>query len=73
MACQHGREGYCHDEATPAEREAMTVLHRHAYNWALPYGRDEAEQYATRYAANYYQFLDDAPAHNHDRFIELTR
>jgi hypothetical protein len=59
MACEHGREGFCFDEASVGEREHHTFAHAHAYAWAvlrekLP--RDEAEAYATWYAEREYRF-----------------
>jgi hypothetical protein len=75
MTCQHGNEGYCHDEATPAEREAMRSLHEHAFNWALPYGRDEAERYAAAYTAENYAAAaegDVTVSHSHALYEKLT-
>ncbi|AWY06685.1 hypothetical protein SEA_ZETA1847_51 [Microbacterium phage Zeta1847] len=47
LLCQHGREGYCHDDASDAERRAVAFLYEHAYAYALPaLGADEAEGYA---------------------------
>lgn len=71
--CQHGREGYCHDEALPEQREAFDTLHRHAYAWALPAGRDEAETYASAYAAENYAYgIEEAPRHSQELFARLT-
>lgn len=46
--CSHGREGYCYDDASPAEREAVDFVHRHAYDYAVGGGvdHDTAEAYA---------------------------
>ena len=49
--CRHGEAGYCYDDATPAEREAVAYLQHSAYNWALTAGpagtdRDTAEEFA---------------------------
>ena len=32
--CRHGRTGYCHDDALPAEREAVEHLYRHAFDYS---------------------------------------
>jgi hypothetical protein len=70
--CTHGRAGYCHDAATAEERAAFDGLHRHAYEWALPIGRDEAEAYAAAYAAAYFDAPDDAPRHSWDALAKLV-
>lgn len=75
MTCQHGYEGYCHDEATPEQREAMRLLYEHAFNWALPYGRDEAERYAAAYAADNYATAalgELTIGHSHAEYERLT-
>lgn len=56
MTCAHGREGYCHDEATPAERAVFELAHRLAFAWAVGSGveRDLAERFAGHYAAAEY-------------------
>lgn len=70
--CQHGLTGYCHDDATPAERESFAFLHRHAFDWASVDGslyRDEAERYAAWFAAEYYRDpVADVPAHSTDEY-----
>ena len=66
--CRHGHTGYCHDEATPEQRQAFNFLHAHAYAWALPYGRDEAEEYASRFAAQNFDAPDDAGSHSHESY-----
>jgi hypothetical protein len=71
--CQHGHEGYCYDEATHEQREAFDMLHRHAYEWALPAGRDEAEAYAAAYAAENYAYgIEEATRHSQELYDRLT-
>lgn len=63
--CQHGRTGYCHDDATPAERTAFANLYAHAFAWAAKLADvqratlDDAEAYAGWFAARAYND-DDA-------------
>lgn len=54
--CPHGREGYCHDDATPAQRAAFDEAHAFAYAWAVGVHieRDIAEDYAGWYAKRVY-------------------
>lgn len=59
MACEHGREGFCYDEASAEERDRFDLAHRHAYRWAIEKAkliRDEADAYATWYAEREYRF-----------------
>lgn len=57
--CSHGREGFCHDDATPEQRAAFDEAHRLAYAWAIGAGveRDEAEAFAGEYAQREYLWL----------------
>jgi hypothetical protein len=66
VRCSHGQSGYCHDDATLAQRVAFETLHRHAYDWAVGYlgDRDMAERYAGAYASEHYAVPDlDWPGH----------
>lgn len=56
MTCDHGRAGYCHDEATPEQRLALAGAHTFAYAWAVGVGiePDEAEAFAAWYAQRAY-------------------
>lgn len=60
--CSHGREGFCHDEATPEQRGSFDAAHRFAYAWAVSAGveRDDAEAFAGWYAADEYDSPVDA-------------
>jgi len=65
----HGRTGWCHDDATGAERARFAVLHAHAYDWArrasLP--AERAEDYAAWYAEEYVGDADPTDHRNaHD-------
>lgn len=46
--CSHGREGFCYDDALPAERDAIAFVHEHSFAWALAHtgDREVAERYA---------------------------
>lgn len=56
MTCAHGYAGFCHDEATPAERERFELAHRLAFAWATSAGVTwaRAEEFAGDYAAAEY-------------------
>ncbi|UVK59069.1 hypothetical protein SEA_CEN1621_54 [Microbacterium phage Cen1621] len=77
LLCQHGREGFCHDDATPEERAAVAFLYEHAFAYALPaLGQDEAEGYASWLLADSWHpgALVLAGSHERDlaRYRELT-
>lgn len=60
--CSHGREGFCHDDATPEQRTAFDEAHRFAYAWAMSVhvDRDDAEVFAGDYAqASYLWPVED--------------
>lgn len=64
--CRHGQTGFCYDEATPEQRAALAMLHRHAYDWAIDHLRDEydPELYAADYATEHYALPEDEwPSH----------
>jgi hypothetical protein len=69
MTCSHGHPGYCHDDATPEERESFAFLHSHAFAWASP--DERAEEYATHYAQTFYR-ADHQPAHS-DEFMRWSQ
>lgn len=73
VLCRHGQAGYCDDDATPAERDAMNAVHRHAYDWAWLHYPEDAEEYAAWYAAQCWNpgaILADAGPHpaEYERF-----
>lgn len=65
--CSHGLAGYCHNDATPAERKAFSTLYGHAYTWARDFqvlASNASEIYAAWYAAAFYGWgVDEAPTH----------
>lgn len=67
--CRHGVTGYCHDNATPAERDAFSALYGHAFDYAVDRDRDTAEHYAAYYAGAYFRdaVRDEwLPGHSHE-------
>lgn len=50
--CRHGETGYCHDDATPTQRDQAAFLHQHAWKYASGesgnrWQRDFAERFAS--------------------------
>lgn len=45
--CQHGLMGYCHDDATPAERESFNTLYEHAFQYVVEDWPEHADAFAS--------------------------
>jgi hypothetical protein len=61
--CSHGREGFCWDDLTPAERESADFIFRHAFDWAAGGDLGEAEAYASWYVRTYGVDVEEVPNH----------